>query len=572
MTERTRLVPRTRSARPESVLIIGGGATGLVTLRNLLDERAHDADGSYPIFDPLLVERRDQVGGVWYWSDDTYSLERTIGADKVQGLSPLFDPKGQPHWPSPAYLNLRGNVLPEFLEFSGKKFDPPAHGETFPSLAETHDYLKTFAEPYSKYIRCRVEVVRVQELPNQQGWQVTLKDWANTDVDLAQGAVSFTPSLQVRTFDRVVVAAGWYDSPYYPDVPGINAAKHAGHIHHCKHYRDSSPYLGKKVVVVGNNNSANEVAAHLAPFNSPSHPVYRSSKSAPIDKCPSLPDERIKDVGMITKYQLVHTGTADKGTKLDVTLLDGSVIRDVDYVILGTGYGQKYPWLHVLTDDARASGSGQVEPLTPESLKGTRVPYLYKHALYSKSPRLTLAFVGLVVSSVPFSFNDLLSAWIAAVWAGKITSVPSSVPARLQDEQERLDHMYKQRLLKARPGDVKVDPNDPATYAGFHLLGGSLKEGPPSELHFAAELWEQLRSADKQRVARWDWKWDEQREAKQTEMYRRKARWLHENRDRIRNDPFDLLGSNRDRYGHLVQELVHPNWRKGSVPARKANL
>ena len=132
--------------------------------------------------------------------------------------------------------------------------------------------------------------------------------------------------------------------------------------------------------------------------------------------------------------------------------------------------------------------------------------------------------------------------------------------------------MYKQRLLKARADDAKVDPNDPATYAGFHLLGGSLKEGPPSELHFAAELWEQLRSADEQRVARWDWKWDEQREAKQTEMYRRKARWLHENRDRIRNDPFDLLGSNRDRYGHLVQELVHPNWRKGSVPARKANL
>ncbi len=64
--------------------------------------------------------------------DETYSLERTVGVDKTQGLSPLYDPKGQPHWPSPAYLNLRGNVLPEFLEFSGKKFDPPpAHGEIF---------------------------------------------------------------------------------------------------------------------------------------------------------------------------------------------------------------------------------------------------------------------------------------------------------------------------------------------------------------------------------------------------------------------------------------------------------
>lgn len=562
------------------MLIIGGGATGLVTLRNLVQEYGHDSSGSYALFEPLLVERRSDVGGVWYWSDDTYSLERNIGADKVQGQSPLFDHRGQPHWPSPAYLNLRGNVLPEFLEFSGKRFEPPKNNEVFPSLEETHLYLKSFAEPYRQYIKTGVEVLRVHELPNDQGWQVTLKHWTSSELDAAQ-AVSFTPKLETKRFDRVIVAAGWYDTPYYPDVQGISLAKEYGHIHHCKHYRDSTPYIAKKVVVVGNNNSSNEVAAHLAALNSAAHPVYRSSKSAAVEKCPALPDERIKDVGMITRYTVVHSTAekASKGTKLDLTLLDGSVIRDVDYVILGTGYGQKYPWLHVLTDSARLTNSSETQVLTPDYLKATRVPFLYNHAFFSKSPRLTLAFVGLVVSYMPFSFNDLLSAWIIAVWSGKITSVPQSITDRLKFETDRLHYLYTQRLSSATTEEAKknTDPDDPTTYAGYHLLGGSLKDGPPSEMHFAAELYNELAQADKERVAKFTYKWDEEREQKQTSMYRRKKQWLEDNSDRIKHDPFDLLGTNAHRYGHLVDQLVHPHWRNRANThtaelTRRANL
>ena len=421
-------------------------------------------------------------------------------------------------------------------------------------MGETHNYLKSFAEPYRKYIQCGVEVLRVQELPGDKGWQVTLKYWSENHVPdtaaaVAAAAVSFTPKVQVKTFDRVVVAAGWYDTPNYPDVPGIQLAREKGHVHHCKHYRDSTPYKGKKVVVVGNNNSANEVAAHLAPLNSVAHPVYRSSKSAFLDKCPTLPDARIKDVGLITKYQLVHGagGSAreagKRDTKLDLTLLDGSVIRDVDYVILGTGYGQKYPWLHVLTDAARKAGSDQVEPLTPDALKGTRVPYMYNHALYSKSPRLTLAFVGLVLSFMPFSFNDVLSAWVVGVWAGKITTVPSSIEARLQYEQDWLKWMYETRSKAAQATGKKLDPNDITTYSHYHYLGGDLKDGPPSEFHFAAELMHQINAAEPDKAARWHWKWDADNEEKRISMYRRKKQWLDENADRIRKRPIRPVGN-----------------------------
>jgi cation diffusion facilitator CzcD-associated flavoprotein CzcO len=45
------------NARPKRILVIGGGVSGLVTLRNLRERGEFD--------EVQLVERRDDVGGVW---------------------------------------------------------------------------------------------------------------------------------------------------------------------------------------------------------------------------------------------------------------------------------------------------------------------------------------------------------------------------------------------------------------------------------------------------------------------------------------------------------------------------
>lgn len=47
----------TAVCRPKRVLIIGGGPTGLVSLRNLKERGSFDS--------VELYERRDDVGGVW---------------------------------------------------------------------------------------------------------------------------------------------------------------------------------------------------------------------------------------------------------------------------------------------------------------------------------------------------------------------------------------------------------------------------------------------------------------------------------------------------------------------------
>lgn len=51
-------MPEDPIIRPRSVLVVGGGAAGLVTLRNLAERGKFDR--------VALVERRDDVGGVWH--------------------------------------------------------------------------------------------------------------------------------------------------------------------------------------------------------------------------------------------------------------------------------------------------------------------------------------------------------------------------------------------------------------------------------------------------------------------------------------------------------------------------
>ncbi|WJR80944.1 NAD(P)/FAD-dependent oxidoreductase [Bradyrhizobium sp. NP1] len=60
----------------------------------------------------------------------------------------------------------------------------------------------------------------------------------------------------------VVVATGWADFPYRPFWPGSEAFR-GDCIHSCE-YRNASPYLGKRVLVVGFGNSGGEIALDLA--------------------------------------------------------------------------------------------------------------------------------------------------------------------------------------------------------------------------------------------------------------------------------------------------------------------
>lgn len=143
-----------------------------------------------------------------------------------------------PRWPSPSYPGLIGNVLPEYLSFSHFPFptriDPH---QPFPTLDETHEFLRVFAEPYVRQgkMKLNMEVVRVEELPEGQGWKVKVRDWnegkEGEEVE--------------EVWDAVVVAVGWYDHPVWPDTPGLEILRERGLAVHAKWYRGPQGNEGK---------------------------------------------------------------------------------------------------------------------------------------------------------------------------------------------------------------------------------------------------------------------------------------------------------------------------------------
>ncbi|KAF8189484.1 hypothetical protein K438DRAFT_1763696 [Mycena galopus ATCC 62051] len=385
---------------PKRVLVIGGGASGLVTLRNLIERGNFD--------DVQLVERRDDVGGVWYLDNDPNAPnERPISA--------------APRWPSPAYPGLIGNVLPEFLSFSAfPRFPDPvstAAGQPFPSLSETHAYLRAFAAPFlvHKKIRLNTEVCAVEELRGRAGWRVLMRRWVDDEK-----AEEFE-----ETWDAVVVAISCYDHPVFPATPGIAQLRELGLAQHAKSWRGPHGFEGKRILVVGNANSGNDIAAQLAPV---AGNVFQSIRRPNFPGFPSLPDPRIARLAPVQEYVVRNLGEANV---VDAHLTNGAVIRDLDGVLFGTGYRPFPDFVRVFDVDART-----LIPFVTASTFPPRVPDLYRYILYARNP--ALAFIGTAVASyTPFTIADISSTWLTLAWTEAI-GYPTTLDGLLKFEAERL--------------------------------------------------------------------------------------------------------------------------------------
>lgn len=150
------------------------------------------------------------------------------------------DSVSKPRWPSAGYKGLIGNVLPEFLSFSGSPFPPPPtaeEGQPFPNITETFAYLKAFAAPYLKsgQIRLNTEVARVEERPWGEGWKVFMRDWS----------VDGNGKELEEIWDAVVVAVHWHDNAEWPETPGLDELRQLGLAKHAKEWRGPQGYEGK---------------------------------------------------------------------------------------------------------------------------------------------------------------------------------------------------------------------------------------------------------------------------------------------------------------------------------------
>ncbi|KDR73187.1 hypothetical protein GALMADRAFT_251771 [Galerina marginata CBS 339.88] len=409
--------PGTRSGLfpvPKRILVIGAGPTGLVALRNLKER------GQFEHVE--LYERRDDVGGVWYFEEHESSNHHR-----------------KPRWPSPAYKGLIGNVLPEFLTFSEFPFpEPPTTPhQPFPTLTETHKYLQKFAEPFIKSgsVKLNREVLRAVELEEGMGWEVVSRNWSE----------GYDGKEEREIWDAVVVAVGWYDNPVWPETEGLEELKKRGLARHAKVWRGPEGYEGKKTLVIGNANSGNDMAAQLAPVAE--LPVYQSIRRTAFPGFVSLPDERIRMVAPVSKYIIKSTA---EGAKFDALLSDGSLLTDLDTVQVGTGYRPFPNFIHVLAHHGGLRGN---LPIIDENTIPNRVPTLHQLTMYAYNP--SLAFIGAPMAYTPFTIADVVSTWLALAWLGE-TPYPDTVDGRLVFERERLAAIEKWRKETDNPSSLMV--------------------------------------------------------------------------------------------------------------------
>lgn len=196
-----------------SCIIIGAGAAGLNTAKNLLENQIQ----------VIIYEKTDQLGGTWVYRDsnDPYFLESSM------------------------YKNLRTNLPKQIMKFPD--FDFPIDIPNFPHHPQVKQYLNDYAEKFNlkKLIHYHCTVKNIEY--KQDKWFVTVSDEKSKKV--------FT-----NQYDAVAVCNGHYTIPFIPKLEGMD--QFPGKWSHSHTYRES--FSGKTVLIIGAGPSGQEIAAELA--------------------------------------------------------------------------------------------------------------------------------------------------------------------------------------------------------------------------------------------------------------------------------------------------------------------
>ncbi|XP_051951422.1 si:dkey-239i20.4 isoform X2 [Xyrauchen texanus] len=201
------------------VAVIGAGSAGLVSIKCCLDEG----------LEPMCFESSDDIGGLWYFKE-TPEIER-----------------------SSIYRSLTVNTSKEMMCYSD--FPVPDHYPNYMHNSLVLQYLKLYTEHFNlfKYIHFQTTVRSVRQRPDFSDsgqWEVVTAHRDGRE--------------ETHVFDGVLVCAGIFTQPITPlsAFQGIDAFP--GTFVHSWEYKDSDPYRGKRVVIIGIGNSGGDIAVELS--------------------------------------------------------------------------------------------------------------------------------------------------------------------------------------------------------------------------------------------------------------------------------------------------------------------
>ncbi|XP_046579642.1 dimethylaniline monooxygenase [N-oxide-forming] 2-like [Haliotis rubra] len=203
----------------KKVAIIGAGVSGLVAVKSCLEEDLQ----------PTCYEQFDNIGGLW---NCTKEYREGQGAR--------------------AYENLISIFSKDMFAFS----DFPFSNDTPQCLtnASIFNYLQRYSD--SNKLRQHIRLgTRVKKIRRSDDYEVSGKWVVETEDDEGE---------DTSTFDYVLICSGFFKNGRIPDIDGL--ASFLGPIDHSRTFWNGQKYREKTVLVVGNSNSAGEIAVEISRY------------------------------------------------------------------------------------------------------------------------------------------------------------------------------------------------------------------------------------------------------------------------------------------------------------------
>lgn len=388
------------------VAVLGAGPSGLAALRAFRSA----ADKGEKIPEVVCFERQDDWGGIWNYTWRT-------GTDEY----------GEPVHCS-MYRYLWSNGPKECLEFADYTFEehfgkPIA---SYPPREVLWDYIKGRVEKSNVRDWCRFRTaVRKVEYSDKTGkFTVTvqdlLKDHAYTE-----------------EFDYVINATGHFSTPNVPYFEGLE--KFNGRVLHSHDFRDALEFKGKDILIVGRSYSAEDIGSQCWKYGA--RTVTTTYRSAPMGfHWPDNFEER-------PLLQRVEKNTC--------YFKDGTT-KDVDAIILCTGYLHHYPYL---PDDLRLISANRLWNLG-----------LYEGVVWENNPKFM--YIGAQDQFYTFNMFDAQAWYARDVILGRI-----ALPSRKEMETHSQAWRAREETLETDEdmiyfqGDYVQELIDQTDYPSFDVEG-----------------------------------------------------------------------------------------------------
>ncbi|KAB8255600.1 hypothetical protein BDV32DRAFT_154106 [Aspergillus pseudonomiae] len=247
-------------SRPKKVAIIGAGPSGLVAAKTLLH--------NYPkgTFSPTIFEKRHEIGGLW-------------PIDPQDTTNGTTTPRQRPRdgFVDPSMPTNQSRFTVTFSDLAWESVIDGPDIPMFPQAWQAGKYLQTYAERYipQEALRLGHKVVRSTRETSGSSRPSWTIQWI-LERDNGRKESSTDQGVQSETFDYLVVASGYFSTPYTPDIPGLPSFAervfHSSTIHTKEDIRLMLENCGAtksgngKLVVIGGSISGAEAASALALF------------------------------------------------------------------------------------------------------------------------------------------------------------------------------------------------------------------------------------------------------------------------------------------------------------------